>query len=579
MRLRPVGRQTGKPEIRQEDRREGWKADRSASRDIYLEITKQVGDSMVFSSMNFLAYFLPCLLACYFVIPARFREMRNGVLLLFSLVFYACGGPKFLVLMLVSIAVNYIGGLLADENRSRKVRLLGVWSATIIGIGLLGYFKYAGFFAEIINSAGIFVPVPEITLPIGISFYTFQGLSYVIDVYRGDAKVQKNPLKVALYVALFPQLVAGPIVRYTTVEAEISERRESIEEVSAGIVRFIFGLAKKMILANAMGELADIAFSQNTATMSAAFAWLGALAYTAQIYFDFSAYSDMAIGLGRIFGFHFLENFNYPYISKSVTEFWRRWHISLSTWFRDYIYIPLGGSYCSKKRQAFNMFVVWACTGLWHGAAWNFIVWGMWFYLLLVGEKYLWGKYLEKTPAAVQHVYALLAAVISWVFFRAPDLSYAFGYLKAMFSFSGLPADDQAVYYLFQYAPELILCIIASIPVKRAVENALRKKAGMPPLILSETGEIIPADSLQDVCAGDYSAGIFGTNISDDAAVLISADGPVTQTSAFPRVSRGSSAASALLIWGPKLLAVCLLVLSYMELVTGSFNPFIYFRF
>lgn len=276
-----------------------------------------------------------------------------------------------------------------------------------------------------------------------------------------------------------------------------------------------------MVLANSMGELADAAFSQGAGEITTAFAWLGALAYTAQIYFDFSAYSDMAIGLGRVFGFHFLENFDYPYVSKSVTEFWRRWHISLSTWFRDYIYIPLGGSYCSRGRHIFNMFVVWACTGLWHGAAWNFIVWGMWFFVLLVGEKYLWGRGLERTPAPVQHVYALLAAVISWVFFRAPDLSYAFSYLASMFGFGGGLWDGQAVYYLLQYLPELILCVVASMPVKAALQRALEN-------------------------AGE---------------------------------SRGSKPAGALLIWGPKVLALCLLVISYTKLVTGSFNPFIYFRF
>lgn len=477
---------------------------------------------MVFSSISFLTFFLPCLLVCYFLIPARFRSARNMMLLVFSLIFYACGGPKFLILMILSMAVNYVCGIFASQTFRKQVRTASVAGAVVIGIGLLGYFKYAGFFAEIVNSMGAVVPVPEITLPVGISFYTFQGLSYVIDVYRNDAPVQRNPLKIALYISLFPQLVAGPIVRYTTVEKEISERRENIEEISAGIVRFIFGLSKKMILANSMGEIADAAFSQSAGDLSAGFAWLGALAYTGQIYFDFSAYSDMAIGLGKIFGFHFLENFNYPYISRSVTEFWRRWHISLSTWFRDYIYIPLGGSYCTKRRQAFNMFVVWACTGLWHGAAWNFIVWGMWFYLLLVGEKYLWGKGIEKTPAPVQHLYALLAAVISWVFFRAPDLPYAFSYLKAMFFNGDVLWDGQASYYLLQYAPELILCIVASIPVKIYVQNALTKRA---------------------------------------------------------EASEGPSAASFLLIWGPKVLALLLQVLSYTKLVTGSFNPFIYFRF
>ena len=476
---------------------------------------------MVFSSISFLTFFLPCLLACYFLIPSRFRSARNGVLLIFSLIFYACGGPKFLLLMLLSIAVNYVCGLFASSSYGRNVRRTAMWASVVIGIGLLGYFKYAGFFAEIVNSLGMAVPVPEIALPVGISFYTFQGLSYVIDVYRNDADVQKNPFKIALYISLFPTVERCVIVRYTTVAEEISSRRESLSEISDGIVRFIFGLAKKMILANSMGEVADAAFSQNADEMSVAFAWVGALAYTAQIYFDFSAYSDMAIGLGKIFGFHFLENFDYPYISKSVTEFWRRWHISLSTWFRDYIYIPLGGSYCSGKRQIFNMFVVWACTGMWHGAAWNFIFWGLWFFVLLVGEKYLWGNGLSRTPAPVQHIYALLAAVISWVFFRASDLPHAFSYLAAMFGFGDGLWDGQAVYYLLEYAPEWILCIAASMPLKVLLQKKLENA----------------------------------------------------------RDKKGSGTAAALLIWWPKLAALFLLIISYTELVTGSFNPFIYFRF
>lgn len=485
---------------------------------------------MVFSSISFLCFFLPCLFVCYFLIPARFRRARNGVLLFFSLIFYACGGPKFLLLMLVSIAVNYICGFFAAPRFSRYVRISAVVSAVFIGIGLLGYFKYAGFFTEIINNFGTAFPVPEITLPIGISFYTFQGLSYVIDVYREDAEIQKNPFKTALYIALFPQLVAGPIVRYSTVEKEIIERRETVEEVSAGIVRFVFGLAKKMILANSMGEIADAVFKQEAGSLPGSLAVLGALAYTAQIYFDFSAYSDMAIGLGRIFGFHFLENFDYPYVSRSVTEFWRRWHISLSSWFRDYVYIPLGGSYCSPARHIFNMFIVWFCTGMWHGAAWNFIVWGMWFFLLLTCEKYIWGKTLAACPAFLQHMYTMMAAIISWIFFRTESLPYAFAYLKSIFvNYGNEFSNDQTIYYLLQYAPELLLCVIASMPVKRLVENYLSSR----------------------MTAEDENGILTGS----------------------------ACAARCLYIWGPKLFASFLLIIVYTKLVSGSFNPFIYFRF
>ena len=298
---------------------------------------------MVFSSLIFLLFFLTALYVCYFIVPRRWRWLRNCVLLVFSLFFYRCGGADYLPLLLASILINYLGGLLAASERP-ALRKLGLWGAAALGLGLLGWFKYAGFAAENLAALGLPVEMPQIVLPIGISFFTFQGLSYVIDVYRGDARCQENPLYVALYVALFPQLVAGPIVRYTTVEEEIVQRNESLEEFSQGVVRFLFGLGKKMLLANAMGEIADGVFAQSPETMALSLAWVGAAAYTFQIYFDFSAYSDMAIGLGRMFGFHFLENFNYPYISKSIAEFWRRWHISLATWFRDYVYIPLGGS-------------------------------------------------------------------------------------------------------------------------------------------------------------------------------------------------------------------------------------------
>ena len=301
----------------------------------FLLIFKRGESVMVFSSASFLIFFLPCLLVLYFLVPRRCRYLRNLVLLAFSLAFYACGGPKFLLLMLLSIAINYAGGLLAGPVHRPRTRRLGMTLAVVLGLALLGWFKYAGFFGEMLHALLPVVPVPQVTLPIGISFFTFQGLSYVIDVYRGDAAVQRDPLKLALYIAFFPQLVAGPIVRYTTVAEEIDERHESVSEFSAGAVRFLFGLGKKMLLANAVARIADAAFA--AVMPSVLFAWLGAVAYTFQIYFDFSAYSDMAIGLGRMFGFHFLENFNYPYVARSVTEFWRRWHISLSTWFRDYV--------------------------------------------------------------------------------------------------------------------------------------------------------------------------------------------------------------------------------------------------
>ena len=313
---------------------------------------------MVFSSLVFLLFFLPALLLVYYLVPARFRGLRNLILLGASLFFYWWGAGPLVLLMVLSISVNYVGGLLAGQRDRPRLARAGLLFAVCAGLGLLAWFKYAGFLAQTICGLGFAVPIPQVTLPIGISFFTFQGLSYVIDVYRGDAPIQKNPLDTALYVALFPQLVAGPIVRYTTVMEEIAHREETLSEFAAGATRFCFGLSKKMVLANSMGQIADGVFGQTAANLDPGLAWVGALAYTFQIYFDFSSYSDMAIGLGHMFGFHFLENFNYPYISRSVTEFWRRWHISLSSWFRDYVYIPLGGNRCSRARQIRNILTV-----------------------------------------------------------------------------------------------------------------------------------------------------------------------------------------------------------------------------
>ena len=470
---------------------------------------------MVFSSLIFLLFFLTALYVCYFIVPRRWRWLRNCVLLVFSLFFYRCGGADYLPLLLASILINYLGGLLAASERP-ALRKLGLWGAAALGLGLLGWFKYAGFAAENLAALGLPVEVPQIVLPIGISFFTFQGLSYVIDVYRGDARCQKNPLYVALYVALFPQLVAGPIVRYTTVEEEIVQRNESLEEFSQGVVRFLFGLGKKMLLANAMGEIADGVFAQSPETMALSLAWIGAAAYTFQIYFDFSGYSDMAIGLGRMFGFHFLENFNYPYISKSIAEFWRRWHISLATWFRDYVYIPLGGSRCSMGRNVRNMAVVWLLTGLWHGAAWTYVAWGGMMLVLLAGEKYCWGRGLSRLPGPVQHLYTIVLVVFSMVMFRSSGIGYGLSYFRSMVGLGGRP-DGQAVYYLLEYWPEWIACVLASLPVKVWVQRSLERREGLLPALTLE--------------------------------------------------------------WGPKIAALGLLGLSYTKLATGSFNPFIYFQF
>lgn len=427
---------------------------------------------MVFSSLSFLLYFLPAVLVIYYLIPHRALSLRNYWLLAASLLFYGLGGLRFLPLLLAVILLDYLCGLLAASG-SQKMRRFAVFLAVAAGIALLGYYKYAGFLTENLAALGLPVAAVQVVLPVGISFFTFQGLSYVIDVSRNPRLCQKNPLYVALYVAFFPQLVAGPIVRYDTIAQSISARQESIAQLSAGLTRFCFGLGKKMLLANAMGEITDGIFSYGAGALPTALAWLGAVAYTFQIYFDFSAYSDMAIGLGQMFGFQFAENFNYPYISRSVTEFWNRWHISLSSWFRDYVYIPLGGNRRGNGRQFLNLLIVWLLTGLWHGAAWNYILWGLWFFLFLVLEKFLLKG--RKLPGILGWAVTMLIVVCSWVLFRASGLREAMAYFSSMLGFGqGIPAGA-AIYYLKEYWIEWVVSLFAVLPIRphllRYLEN------------------------------------------------------------------------------------------------------------
>jgi len=428
---------------------------------------------MLFSSIPFLYYFLPIVMILYFIVP---KCLKNGVLLLASLTFYAWGEPKYVILMIASICVGYVSGLLIEAISDLKWKKCVLVVAVCVCLGLLGYFKYAGFFLE--NFAlltGLKVPVLKIALPIGISFYTFQILSYVVDVYRGEAPVQKNVVHLAAYVAMFPQLIAGPIVRYADIARELEQRTHSMENFALGARRFVIGLAKKILIANTLGELCDIFRSSNEKAVL--FYWLYAIAFCLHIYFDFSGYSDMAIGLGRIFGFTFLENFNYPYISKSVTEFWRRWHMSLGTWFRDYVYIPLGGNRVSKKRWFFNIFVVWMLTGFWHGAAWNFIIWGLLFAFFLVLEKIWLLKYLEKAKVW-NHIYVLWVVAISFVIFNATDMKEAFLYIGRMFGAGGIPLSSaEFVYYLKSYRVTLLLAMIGATPlVKNTVKRLAEKE-------------------------------------------------------------------------------------------------------
>jgi alginate O-acetyltransferase complex protein AlgI len=431
---------------------------------------------MLFSSTVFLFAFLPVVIFGYYVIFRKSRLLQNIFLLIMSLIFYAWGEPKFVLVMMLSIIVNWALGLPAAKYRDNKVRARAVIAAAaVFNIGLMFIFKYLIFTLENINSVfGLQIPVPQITLPIGISFFTFQAFSYVIDVYRNDGEMQKNPLNVGLYISFFPQLIAGPIVRYQTVANEIKNRKETLSDFTTGVERFIVGFLKKVMLANTMAVVADAAFDAKDA-ISPSFAWLGALAYTFQIFFDFAGYSDMGIGLGRMFGFHFLENFDYPYISKSITEFWRRWHISLGTWFRDYVYFPLGGSRVnSKARLVFNLFVVWFLTGVWHGANWTFLVWGLMYFVILTVEK-LSGipKKEGRLLIIPKYIYTMLLVIFGWVIFRAESLGAAGEYFKAMFGFNGGTfISDDTVFYLKNNLVMFVASAVFSLPVA----PLLRKK-------------------------------------------------------------------------------------------------------
>ena len=419
---------------------------------------------MVFSSFSFLMFFFPAVCFCYFIVPQRFRSLRNLVLLVFSLFFYFWGESRGVLLMLAVILVSYCSARIIDGAGSKAIRRLGLWLELLTCLGALVYYKYADWLLISVNS--LFhtdLPILQVVMPIGISFFTFQSMSYVIDVYRGTVEAQKNLLNVALYVSLFPQLVAGPIVRYETVAAEIVSRRENLDEIYAGVQRFIMGLGKKLLLANTFGQEADTIFSMASAVRGTPAAWLGAICYSLQIYFDFSAYSDMAIGMGRMFGFHFLENFNYPYVSRSITEFWRRWHISLSTWFRDYVYIPLGGNRRGLPRQILNLLAVWALTGLWHGASWNFVLWGLYFFVLLILEKFFLGKLLDKLPSVVRRSYTLLAVVLGWVIFYCTESGQLTSYLGDLFAFRG--GFDHVLLTLRQNVPEFLFGLALCTPL------------------------------------------------------------------------------------------------------------------
>ena len=425
---------------------------------------------MLFTSISFLYYFLPALIIIYFITPKKYK---NIILLISSLLFYFYGEPKYVFLMIAEIIIAYIGALLIDKYKNQSKNILII--TLFIHVFLLIIFKYTDFIIQTINDiSNANIKLLNIALPIGISFYTFQIISYVIDVYNGKVKVQKNIINLATYVSLFPQLVAGPIVRYQTVEKELDDRVHSFNNFAYGIRRFTIGLAKKVLIANALGELCSKAFLADEKTI--VFFWIFGISYMLQLYFDFSAYSDMAIGLGRIFGFHFPENFNYPYISKSITEFWRRWHISLSTWFKDYVYIPLGGNREGKYKQIRNILIVWLLTGIWHGANWTFLIWGLLFGIILIIEKIWLNKFMEKLPSFIRRIYVLFIVMILFIIFNSDNMSVALTNIKGLFGMNGEAfVNDYTLHYLKSYLPVLIIALLGSTPFIKILIDKLRK--------------------------------------------------------------------------------------------------------
>lgn len=470
--------------------------------------------------MTFMAFFLPAVMLLYFMLP--YTKWRNAVLIVFSLIFYAWGEPQRILIMLASILVNYVMALVIAKTRSKRMRSAALLLCMSLTLGVLVYFKYFAFFANsICGFFGLEELVQPRSLPIGISFYTFQIITYTVDVYKGKTPVQRSLPRLMLYISFFPQLIAGPIVNYSYIAPYLGERKTSAGEIYDGLRRFMIGLSKKVLLANVCGEI--LAGMDMGGQLSVLGAWLGAVAYSLQIYFDFSGYSDMAIGMGRIFGFKFLENFNYPYISSSITEFWRRWHISLGSFFREYVYIPLGGNRRGKARQILNLAIVWALTGLWHGASWNFIAWGIYYGVLLIIEKQIWGA-LDKIPVFLRHIATLFIVIIGWVLFYHESLAEGLHHISAMLGLGAAGFGDKiAVYYLKQYLGFIIIAMLACLPWRNIFSG------------LGRTG----AHSARDP---------------------------------FAEKAKYFELPSALVIS-----ALFLLCISFM--VSGSYNPFLYFRF
>ena len=444
---------------------------------------------MVFSSIVFLYIFLPIMLLIYFIVPSK---LKNGVMILASLVFFAWGEIRYIFIMLILAVMDFIcGKKITKYQNNKKKKIFFLMINVVVNLGILFFFKYADFIITNINNlTGFSIPLLNIPLPIGVSFNTFQSLSYVIDVYRGTVKCEKSFYNYLTYTTLFPQIIAGPIVRYETVDEELETKNISLDNFSAGMKRFIIGLGKKVLIANSVGALWNTIEIGNYSELSMLFAWIGIISFALQIYFDFSGYSDMAIGLAQIFGMKFDENFNYPYISKSITEFWRRWHITLSSWFRDYVYIPLGGNRRGFAIQIRNILIVWFLTGAWHGASWNFILWGLYFGIILILEKLFLLKLLEKLPKIVRHIYSILIILVSWVIFAFEDLARVGEYIKAMFINSNL-WDNEALYYLQNYGFLILIGIICSIPLWKKIKEKIDSKNSKTLEFITSLGYVV----------------------------------------------------------------------------------------
>lgn len=439
---------------------------------------------MVFSSLTFLLLFLPMFLGAYFLAPGN--KTKNVILFAFSLLFYSWGEPIYVALMLFSTALDYTCGIMVDRHRGTRGAKIALLISVIVNIGLLGVFKYSDFIIHNLNAlTGLTVPQPNLLLPIGISFYTFQTMSYTIDVYRGDAKVQKNILSFGAYVSLFPQLIAGPIVRYQTIADQIDDRVHSVDLFGNGVKRFVCGLGKKVLLANNIGLIWKTVSELPGNQLTVVGAWLGIIAFGLQLYFDFSGYSDMAIGLGKMLGFSFLENFDYPYISKSITEFWRRWHISLGTWFRDYVYIPLGGNRRGLGAQFRNIAIVWLLTGFWHGASWNYVLWGVFYGVLLIMEKFFLLRYLNKAPAIVGHIYTLFFVLMGWVLFAIEDMGQLGSYFSTMFGGAAF-CDRSTMYLLTTSLPLLLAGFFASTQIASRLYQRINQRCKALPMALTD---------------------------------------------------------------------------------------------